>query len=73
MIFLGRDTRPSGVPLCELMVQGIKSVGSTVKDFGIVTTPQIHYLVRHFNLEEHEFTRETPAEEILKAYFAIIK
>ncbi|KRW99776.1 Alpha-D-phosphohexomutase, alpha/beta/alpha I/II/III [Pseudocohnilembus persalinus] len=68
MVFIGRDTRESGPLLNDLMIQGIESVGSKAKDFGEVTTPMIHWLVRHFNLESHDFERSTPASEIVKAY-----
>lgn len=38
------------------------------KDFGEVTTPMIHWLVRYFNLEEHEFTRESTESELVLAF-----
>lgn len=72
MVFIGRDTRESGPYLTSLLTQGIESVGSEVKDFGVVTTPMIHYLVRYFNLEKHDFKRESSADEIVKTYYEII-
>ena len=37
--------RPSGNSLCKAVLDGIESVGGIVKDFGVVTTPQLHYFV----------------------------
>ncbi|KAK4770353.1 hypothetical protein SAY87_030885 [Trapa incisa] len=49
-ILLGRDTRPSGESLLEAAKQGIHSiVGSVGIDMGVVTTPQLHWMVRARN------------------------
>ncbi|CAN1155917.1 Phosphoacetylglucosamine mutase [Linum perenne] len=49
-ILLGRDTRPSGESLLEAAKQGISSiVGASAVDMGIVTTPQLHWMVRAKN------------------------
>ncbi|KAL8088991.1 hypothetical protein AgCh_038663 [Apium graveolens] len=49
-VFLGRDTRPSGESLLEAAKQGISSiVGAVAVDMGIVTTPQLHWMVRATN------------------------
>ena len=37
--------RPSGDSLAQAVLDGIVAVGGTVKDYGIVTTPQLHYFV----------------------------
>lgn len=66
MIFLGKDTRPSSPELSYLIMYlynnqynrlGVSSVNCELKDFGEVTTPIIHYLVRYFNESKHNFTR----------------
>ncbi|XP_031847021.1 phosphoglucomutase 3-like protein nst [Nomia melanderi] len=45
-VIIGRDTRESSPMLFDAAVAGIQSIpGGIVKDFGIVTTPQLHYLV----------------------------
>ncbi|GAB4834677.1 hypothetical protein Ancab_032940 [Ancistrocladus abbreviatus] len=45
-ILLGRDTRPSGETLLEAAKQGISSiVGAVAHDLGILTTPQLHWMV----------------------------
>ncbi|KAL8242667.1 hypothetical protein R6Q59_012969 [Mikania micrantha] len=49
-ILLGRDTRPSGESLVEAAKQGICSVnGAIAIDMGVVTTPQLHWMVRTRN------------------------
>lgn len=46
-ILLGRDTRPSGQTLCEAAKQGISAIiGAVANDMGILTTPQLHWMVR---------------------------
>ncbi|XP_076648180.1 phosphoglucomutase 3-like protein nst [Halictus rubicundus] len=44
-VIIGRDTRKSGPLLFDAAVAGIQALNGTVKDFGVVTTPQLHYLV----------------------------
>lgn len=48
-IVIGRDSRISGLQLTKSAVDGVESVGSSVQDFGLLTTPQLHYLTRCFN------------------------
>ncbi|GAV90135.1 PGM_PMM_IV domain-containing protein/PGM_PMM_I domain-containing protein/PGM_PMM_II domain-containing protein/PGM_PMM_III domain-containing protein [Cephalotus follicularis] len=49
-ILVGRDTRPSGASLLEAAEQGIGSVvGAVALDMGILTTPQLHWMVRARN------------------------
>ncbi|KAF5729674.1 putative phosphoglucomutase [Tripterygium wilfordii] len=49
-ILLGRDTRPSGGSLLEAAKQGISSIiGAVFYDMGIVTSPQLHWMVRARN------------------------
>uniref|UniRef100_A0A5B7A8T5 Phosphoacetylglucosamine mutase n=1 Tax=Davidia involucrata TaxID=16924 RepID=A0A5B7A8T5_DAVIN len=49
-ILLGRDTRPSGESLLEAAKQGISSVvGAVANDMGVLTTPQLHWMVRARN------------------------
>nr|XP_010911230.1 phosphoacetylglucosamine mutase [Elaeis guineensis] len=49
-ILLGRDTRPSGEALLEAAKQGINAIiGAVAIDMGILTTPQLHWMVRSRN------------------------
>ncbi|KAK8918238.1 Phosphoacetylglucosamine mutase [Platanthera zijinensis] len=50
-ILLGRDTRPTGEALLQAAKQGIEAiVGSVALDMGVVTTPQLHWMVRRKNM-----------------------
>ncbi|CAI9095486.1 OLC1v1031451C2 [Oldenlandia corymbosa var. corymbosa] len=49
-VLLGRDTRPSGSSLLEAAKQGVASIArATAVDMGVVTTPQLHWMVRAKN------------------------
>lgn len=48
-IILGRDTRISSPRLANCAIEGINACRATLRDFGIVTTPQLHYLVASIN------------------------
>ncbi|XP_052620664.1 phosphoacetylglucosamine mutase isoform X2 [Lactuca sativa] len=49
-VLLGRDTRPSGESLLEAANKGICCVvGAVAIDMGIVTTPELHWMVRARN------------------------
>ncbi|XVF78805.1 hypothetical protein PTKIN_Ptkin14bG0166400 [Pterospermum kingtungense] len=63
-ILLGRDTRPSGEFLLEAAKQGISSIfGAIALDLGILTTPQLHWMVR---------ARNKGMEATESAYFELI-
>ncbi|KAH9331421.1 hypothetical protein KI387_003529, partial [Taxus chinensis] len=49
-VLVARDTRPSGESLLSAAMQGIRSVkGAVAIDMGILTTPQLHWMVRNRN------------------------
>ncbi|XP_018511176.1 phosphoacetylglucosamine mutase [Brassica rapa] len=49
-VWLGRDTRPSGESLLRAAEIGVRSVlGSVAVDVGVLTTPQLHWMVRAKN------------------------
>ncbi|KAK4495600.1 hypothetical protein PRZ48_012868 [Zasmidium cellare] len=51
-VIYARDTRPSGARLVKALEAGLKATNVTYKDFGILTTPQLHYLVRATNTQD---------------------
>eukprot|EP00794_Sanderia_malayensis_P005557 gene5557-6242_t len=51
-VIVARDTRPSGVTLVEKLKDGIKSMNGICIDFGMLSTPQLHYIVRCLNTNE---------------------
>lgn len=50
-VVFGRDTRPSGHRLAGALADALTAVGADFTDFKILTTPQLHYLVRCINTE----------------------
>ncbi|KAL6459681.1 hypothetical protein MHYP_G00314400 [Metynnis hypsauchen] len=45
-VFIGRDTRPSSPSLSQAVLDGVSCLGGQIQDYGLVTTPQLHYMVR---------------------------
>jgi len=50
-VIVGRDTRVSSPALSLAVVEGVKAAGGEVVDIGVVTTPQLHYMVVATNTE----------------------
>ena len=48
-VFVGRDTRASSPSLAALVVAGVRAFNGEVTDFGLTTTPLLHFLVRQQN------------------------
>ncbi|KAG0342859.1 Phosphoacetylglucosamine Mutase [Podila humilis] len=48
-VVFGRDTRPSGESLVAALVDGLKVLDASTTDYGILTTPQLHYITRCLN------------------------
>ncbi|KAL8186148.1 UNVERIFIED_CONTAM: Phosphoglucomutase-3 [Gekko kuhli] len=44
-VVIGRDTRSSSKELSESVVDGVAALGGQYHDYGLVTTPQLHYMV----------------------------
>ncbi|XP_022254003.1 phosphoacetylglucosamine mutase-like [Limulus polyphemus] len=51
-VFLAYDTRQSSPHLAQAVIDGVQSLEGHVENFGILTTPQLHYLVRCKNTNE---------------------
>ena len=49
LVVVGRDTRVSSPALARACVEGVASVGGQCQDIGLVTTPQLHYMVVAIN------------------------
>lgn len=50
-ILIGRDSRVSGDMLQSALTAGLTSVGAEVIDAGIIPTPAVAYLTRHYKLD----------------------
>uniref|UniRef100_A0A665V7M2 Phosphoacetylglucosamine mutase n=1 Tax=Echeneis naucrates TaxID=173247 RepID=A0A665V7M2_ECHNA len=44
-VFVGKDTRSSSVSLSQAVLDGVLALSGHSKDYGLVTTPQLHYMV----------------------------
>ncbi|XP_037606509.1 phosphoacetylglucosamine mutase isoform X2 [Sebastes umbrosus] len=44
-VFVGKDTRSSSASLSQAVLDGVSALGGHSKDYGLVTTPQLHYMV----------------------------
>ena len=42
-VMIACDTRESSPRLIQALSAGISSLGVTIKDFGLLTTPQLHF------------------------------
>ena len=49
VVLVGRDTRPHSERLAGIAIEGVDSLGGEAVDCGVLTTPQLHHLVRHRN------------------------
>eukprot|EP00041_Stephanoeca_diplocostata_P012748 m.214191 g.214191 ORF g.214191 m.214191 type:complete len:550 (+) comp19071_c0_seq3:126-1775(+) len=57
-VVIAMDTRPSSAKLLEDVKAGVASIGGTCIDYGLLTTPQLHFMVRCSN----DATYGTPTE-----------
>ncbi|XP_076470060.1 phosphoacetylglucosamine mutase-like [Babylonia areolata] len=51
-IYMAKDTRPSSVSLAQAVQDGVEALGGQCKDYGLLTTPQLHYMVCCTNTQE---------------------
>jgi phosphomannomutase len=62
-VVVARDTRASGARLLGCLQDGLAAAGAEVKDYGFLTTPQLHYMVRCLNTEGTKDAYGTPTEK----------
>lgn len=55
VVVVGRDTRPHSEDLVRCIVRGAKAFGATVHNVGLVTTPQLHFIVQKANENASSF------------------
>ncbi|XP_048209590.1 phosphoacetylglucosamine mutase isoform X2 [Perognathus longimembris pacificus] len=51
VVLIGRDTRPSSEQLAQAAREGVAALGGRLHDYGLLTTPQLHYMVRCRNTD----------------------
>lgn len=74
-IFVGRDTRSSSACLSQAVLDGVSSLGGHSKDYGLVTTPQLHYMVRCRNTQGKygEATLDGYYKKLCQAFLQLLK
>ena len=62
-VIYARDTRSSGPALVRSLVDALQSTHAESTDYGVLTTPQLHYLVRALNTQEMQYPYGEPTEQ----------
>lgn len=65
-VVYGHDTRPSCPALVKSLEDGLDAIGAKKLGAGLVTTPQLHYLVRCYNTAG---TKEAYGEPTEQGYY----
>jgi phosphoacetylglucosamine mutase len=56
LVIVGFDTRSSSERLVQCLIRGCRAVNATVENYGLLTTPVLHHIVRHCNGHGHSIT-----------------
>ncbi|KAG7461030.1 hypothetical protein MATL_G00205320 [Megalops atlanticus] len=74
-VFIGKDTRPSSEGLSQAVLDGVSSLGGHGHDYGLVTTPQLHFMVRCQNTQGCYGTATVDGyyQKLSKAYIQLTK
>ncbi|KHJ41805.1 ATPase, AAA family [Trichuris suis] len=68
IVCCARDTRPSGVSLYSIVRAGVEIVRGKFIPYEVLTTPQLHYIVRETNLENRRWKEDEYFGRLLLAY-----
>jgi hypothetical protein len=73
-VYLAIDTRSSSIELLEATIEGIEILNGKYKNFGLLTTPILHFMIDYDNKNKLESENENVYYETLsKAYINLIK
>lgn len=72
-IAVGRDTRVSGVLFEEKITEILEMFGAKLVLYQVVTTPQMHYLIRKCNISGRVFDKNEYFDHLIKNYNEIMK
>ncbi|XP_008056292.1 phosphoacetylglucosamine mutase [Carlito syrichta] len=74
-VVIGRDTRPSSEKLSQSVIDGVTVLGGQVHDYGLLTTPQLHYMVycRNTGGQYGKATTEGYYQKLSKAFLELTK
>lgn len=72
-IVIGKDTRPSSLPLAKAVQDGVLALSGKPIDYGIVTTPQVHYFVvcKNTNRAYGQPTEEGYYRKLINAFLRV--
>ena len=56
LLMIGFDTRSSSERLVQCVIRGCQAVNATVENYGLLTTPVLHHIVRHCTGFGHSIT-----------------
>ncbi|KAJ8270540.1 hypothetical protein GJAV_G00116110 [Gymnothorax javanicus] len=74
-VFIGKDTRPSSEALSKSVMDGVSSLGGDAFDYGLLTTPQLHFMVCCKNTQNRYGTATVRGyyEKLSKAFIQLTK
>ncbi|KAI5930640.1 phosphoacetylglucosamine mutase isoform X1 [Manis javanica] len=74
-IVMGRDTRPSSEKLSQSVIDGVTVLGAQFHDYGLLTTPQLHYMVycRNTSGQYGEATIDGYYQKLSRAFVELTK
>uniref|UniRef100_A0A8C9ATY6 Phosphoacetylglucosamine mutase n=1 Tax=Prolemur simus TaxID=1328070 RepID=A0A8C9ATY6_PROSS len=74
-IVIGRDTRSSSEKLSQSVIDGVTVLGGQFHDYGLLTTPQLHYMVycRNTSGRYGKATTEGYYQKLSKAFLELTK
>ncbi|CAO2634120.1 Phosphoacetylglucosamine mutase [Lemmus lemmus] len=74
-VVIGRDTRPSSEKLSQSVLDGVAVLGGQFYDYGLLTTPQLHYMVycRNSGGQYGKATIEGYCQKLSKAFVELTK
>lgn len=67
-VIIGRDTRESGVKLTENIKAVLGTMRCDVEDYGVVSCPEMHYLVRKCNAAGEIVAKESYIDHVYDSY-----
>ena len=72
-VVVGYDTRSSSVQLFEAFKAGVEALGGELRNYGLLSTPQLHYMVRCLNTNSAygQPTEEGYFTKISNAFYSI--
>ncbi|XP_037375922.1 phosphoacetylglucosamine mutase [Talpa occidentalis] len=74
-VVIGRDTRPSSEKFSQSVIDGVTALGGQFHDYGLLTTPQLHYMVccRNTSGQYGKATIEGYYQKLSQAFMELTK